>query len=904
MASLNGHGSNHVRLSRSHEHLSNGTEALKTPKRDFTPQQDGYIDPPLLDLQSVKQPSNGTMTGKKIFSQERPDDEAQHIASLLSLEEQISLLAGADFWRTVPISRRGIPSVKTSDGPNGARGAFFKDGTPAALFPCGVSLASSWNLDLMRKVGEHLAAETKARGADILLGPTMCMHRSPLGGRNFESFSEDPFLTGKLSAAYIKGLQSKGVAATAKHFVGNEQETWRMDVDSVIAERPLREIYLKPFEIAVREANPWAVMSSYNLIRGVHADMNEHTLKDILRGEWRYDGLVMSDWTGVNSVGESIRAGCDLEMPGPAKWRTPERVVKEIMKGTVSQADIQQSASNVLYLIERTKGLNNTAPESAERTDDVPERREIIRQAGREGLTLLKNERNILPIKSGKKVAMIGPNAKRAIASGGGSASLRSYYRVTPFDGLQAQLDSPLLYAQGCEIFKWLPLISDADIRTPSGKSGVQLEYYKGDQFAGEPVYVQRKSETDLFLWDSAPMDMLPAYSFKVKTTLRPSSTGTHTIGFMSVGPGRMYLNGQLFIDNWDWTDEGEAMFEGSEDVLKTIHLQANQPVDILIESTNLLMPPAKRSLEGRTHKYGGCRIGYQEEQRVDFLEEAVSVAQEADVAVLVVGVDGEWESEGYDRKTMDLPKDGSQDRLVSTVLKANPNTVVVNQSGTPVTMPWVSSAPTILQAWYQGQEAGNALADVLLGKANPSGKLPTTFPKRLEDNPAYHNWPGENQRVDYGEGVYIGYRHYERARIEPLFPFGHGLSYTAFAYGGASISAPVLTESAPLTVSVRVTNVGKVTGAEVVQAYIRDPKSRLPRPEKELQAFARVELEPSETKTVNLSIDKYSVGYYDTSLDAWIAEEGAFEVLIGASSVDIRQRVGFEVENSFSWIF
>ena len=612
----------------------------------------------------------------------------------------------------------------------------------------------------------------------------------------------------------------------------------------------------------------------------------------------------MSDWTGVNSVGEAIRAGCDVEMPGPAKWRTTERVVKEIMRGTVSQADIEQSAGNVLYLIERTKGLGNLTPEAEEQVDDTPERREVIRQAGREGLTLLKNDRNILPIKPGKKVAMIGPNAKRAIASGGGSASLRSYYTVTPFDGLQAQLDTPLLYAQGCEIFKWLPLISDADISTPSGKCGVQLEYYRGDQFASEPVYVQRKTATDLFLWDSAPMELLPAYSFKVKFTLHPSSTGTHTFGFMSVGPGRMFLNGQLFIDNWDWTDEGEAMFEGSEDVLKSIHLQAHTPVSVVIESTNLLMPPPKRSLEGRTHKYGGCRIGYQEEQRVDLLEEAVSVAKESDVAVLVVGVDSEWESEGYDRKTMDLPKDGSQDRLITAIHHANPNTVVVNQSGTPVTMPWAPAVPTILQAWYQGQEAGNALADVLLGHANPSGKLPTTFPKRLEDNPAYHNWPGENQRVVYGEGIYVGYRHYERAAIAPLFPFGHGLSYTTFAYGGARISSAVLTESAPLTVSVRVTNTGPVAGAEVVQAYVRDPKSRLPRPEKELQAFARVELRPAETKTVELVVDKYSVGYYDTSLEAWIAEEGSFEVLVGASSADVRQRVGFEVENSFSWVF
>ncbi|KAL9621013.1 MAG: hypothetical protein Q9160_004531 [Pyrenula sp. 1 TL-2023] len=614
--------------------------------------------------------------------------------------------------------------------------------------------------------------------------------------------------------------------------------------------------------------------------------------------------MVMSDWTGTNSVGEAVKNGCDLEMPGPAKWRKRDRIVQDIREGKLSERDVEEAAGNVLYLVDRTKGLGNMTPEPKEKTEDIPERREIIRQAGREGLTLLKNDRNVLPIHPGKKIAMIGPNAKRAIVSGGGSASLKPYYSISPFEGLQAQVDTPLLYSQGCETFKWLPLISDADIRDPSGRSGVRLEYYKGDKFQGSPVHVQHKAETDLFLWDSAPPDVLPAYSFEVKTTLRPATTGKHTIGFMTVGPGKMYINGDLFIDNWDWTEEGEAMFDGSEDVLKTIHLKAGEPVDILIESTNEIRPLSKMSFEGPKHQYGGCRIGYKEESQFDLLQEAVDVASEADVAIVVVGVDAEWESEGYDRQTMDLPKDGSQDRLVSAVLAANPNTVVVNQSGTPVTMPWADSVPSILQAWYQGQEAGNALADVLLGKANPSGKLPTTFPRRLEDNPAYHNWPGENEHVVYGEGLYVGYRHFDRANVAPLFPFGHGLSYTTFSYSAPSVSPNVLTESQPLSLSLSVTNTGSHAGAEVVQAYVRDPKSRLPRPQKELRAFARVELEPGQTKKVDMVLDKESVGYWDTSLDAWIAEEGTFEVLVGASSQDLRGKAEFAVEESFTWIF
>jgi len=353
-----------------------------------------------------------------------------------------------------------------------------------------------------------------------------------------------------------------------------------------------------------------------------------------------------------------------------------------------------------------------------------------------------------------------------------------------------------------------------------------------------------------------------------------------------------MFVDGELFIDNWDWSQEGEAMFSASEDVLKSIQLEEGKPVEILVESTSEVRPASKVAIIGRPHDYGGCRIGYQEEDKIDRLQEAADVAREADVAVVVVGLDAEWESEGYDRQTMDLPKDGSQDRLVEAVLAANPRTVVVTQSGTPVSMPWATRAPAILQAWYQGQEAGNALADVLLGNNSPSGKLPTTFPVQIEDNPAYHNWPGENLKTVYGEGIYIGYRHYERSKITPLFPFGHGLTYTTFEYGTPTTSNSILSESEGITITVPVTNTGSVAAHEIVQAYVKDVKSTLPRPEKELQAFSKVFLQPGETKEVILKLDKHSVGYFDTSLGqtgAWLAEKGAFQVLIGASSVDTR---------------
>ncbi|KAM7219294.1 Glycoside hydrolase superfamily [Rhypophila decipiens] len=826
----------------------------------------------------------------------------QKLASL-TIEEKVSLLTAADFWRTKSIPSKNIPAVKTSDGPNGARGGIFVGGTKAALFPCGISLAATWNKDLLYEVGQHLAEEAKARSANILLAPTVCLHRHPLGGRNFESFSEDPILTGKLASQYIRGLQERGVAATIKHFVGNEQETNRLTIDTKVAERPLRELYLRPFEIAVREAKPWAIMSSYNLVNGVHADMNTHILKDVLRRDWGYDGTVISDWGGVNSSIESLKAGCDIEFPFSTKWRF-DKTLEALRDGLITEREIDQAAENILTLVERTKGSDLT-PEAAEREDDREETRALIRQAGVQGLTLLKNEGSILPINpKTAKVAVIGPNANRAIAGGGGSASLNPYYNTLPLDSIRKTAQQPVSYAMGCHIHKWLPVASPY-CTDKAGKQGVTIEWFRGDKFQGEPVVIQRRTNTDLFLWDSAPLAQVgPEWSAIATTMLTPTTTGKHTISYMSVGPGRLFVNGKLALDLWDWTEEGEAMFDGSVDYLVEVDMEANKPVELRVEMTNELRPIAKQKQFNMTHKYGGCRIGFKEEDQIDYLQEAVDAAKAADVAVVIVGLDAEWESEGYDRQTMDLPSDGSQDRLIEAVVEANPNTIVVNQSGSPVTMPWADKVPAILQAWYQGQEAGNALADVLFGLANPSGKLPCTFPRRLEDTPAYHNWPGENLEVVYGEGLYIGYRHYDRVKLPPLFPFGHGLSYTTFEYGRPSLSSKVLTRNGSIELIVGISNVGEVDGSETVQIYVRDEKSRLPRPEKELVAFEKVDLEAGETKHLRIELDQYAVGYFDTSIDRWIAEEGTFKVLVGASAEDIKYSATFEVKESFTWIF
>lgn len=467
-------------------------------------------------------------------------------------------------------------------------------------------------------------------------------------------------------------------------------------------------------------------MSSYNLLNGVHADMHDHTLKDILRGEWGYDGTVISDWGGINSTVESLLAGCDIEFPFSAKWRL-DKLVEAVKNGEITVDDVNRAAENTLTLVERLKG-GDMSPEQPEREDDRETTRQLIRTAGHEGLTLLKNENSILPIcPRTTKVAVIGPNANRAIAGGGGSASLNPYYNTIPLDSIRRVAEKEVTFAQGCHIHKWLPVASKY-CTDKNSKPGVTIEWHAGDAFEGAPVVVQRRTNTDLFLWDSAPLAQIgPKWSAVATTHLTPTTTGKHTISFMTVGPGKLYVDGKLALDLWDWTEEGEAMFDGSIDYLVDVEMEAGKAVELKVEMTNELRPISKQKKFNMTHKYGGCRIGFKQQDLVDYVQEAVETAEAADVAIVIVGVDAEWESEGYDRQTMDLPVDGSQDRLIEAVLKANPRTIVVNQSGSPVHMPWADKVPAILQGWYQGQEAGNALADVLFGVKSPSGKLPVS---------------------------------------------------------------------------------------------------------------------------------------------------------------------------------
>ncbi len=810
----------------------------------------------------------------------------------MTLEEQVSLLAGESFWLTVPIERLGIPAIKVSDGPNGVRGSgALVGGVPAASFPVGISLSATWNTALVEQIAQALTEEAHSKGARVLLAPTVNIHRSPLNGRNFECYSEDPYLSAQMGVAYIKGVQSRGVAATIKHFVGNESEFERMTISSEIDDRPLREIYLPPFEAAVKEAKVWAVMSGYNKVNGTYTGDHAKLLRGVLKEEWSFDGVVMSDWFAAHSV-TSVEAGLDLEMPGPARERGA-KLVQAVQSGQVSAEAVKESAWRMLRLIARVGAFDDpTIPD--EQAIDRPEHRTLIRRAGAEGIVLLKND-GILPLDKHAltTLALIGPNARTAQIMGGGSAQVNAHYRVSPLEGIAAQVGEAveIKYELGCTNYKFLPLLSGQHIMSADGQRGLTAEYFNSLDLSGAVVWRTHVPEAEVMWLDQVGPGVNRAnFSARFTTRFMPGASGEHHFSLVSAGLSRLFVNGQLVVDNWDAWQPGDSYFTfGSQEAIGAVELQAGQPYDLMIEYSRRDSPIL-----------AAVRVGVFQLLGYEAIERAVVLAATADVAVICAGLTGEWDSEGQDRPHMDLV--GRQNELIAAVAAATPRTVVVLQTGAPVAMPWLDQVAGVIQAWYPGQECGNAIADVLFGEVNPSGKLPQTFPQRLEDNPAFINYPGENGRVRYGEGIFVGYRYYEKKRVEPLFPFGFGLSYTSFAYANLRLSTDAIAPDEHLTVSMDVTNTGLRTGHEVVQLYVHDLAARLSRPPKELKGFTKVTLTPGETTTVTLTLDREALAYWDDVHQAWVAEAGEFEVLVGSSSQDIRARAGFRLTDTVAF--
>ena len=665
--------------------------------------------------------------------------DIQSLIAQMTLEEKAALCTGASSWTTTPVERLGIPEMIVSDGPHGVRRvpdvhSMGMQSLPATCFPTASCLASTWDVDLIRQMGLALAEECIALNVDVLLGPGVNMKRSPLGGRNFEYFSEDPFLAGEMAAGFINGVQSKGVGVSLKHYAANNQEFQRFSISAEVDERTLREIYLPAFEKAVKQAQPWTVMCSYNKVNGTFASEHRKLLTEILKDEWGFEGLVVSDWGAVRNRVAALKAGLDWEMPGPQDRRV-RAVVEAVRSGELDEAVLNESVRRILRIVFKAKETPK------EGSFDVDAHHELARKIASEGIVLLKND-GILPLQDYQHIAVIGRSAETAHFQGGGSSHINTTKVAMPFKELQARAENAeLTYAEG----------------------------YPGDN------------------------------SF-----------------------------------------------------------------------------------------------------RQDLIDQAVTLAQSADVALLYIALPTFKESEGYDRHDLDLTH--QQIALIQAVAKVQPKTVVVLNNGAPVAMSeWIDSVSAVLEGWMMGQAGGAALADILFGRVNPCGKLGETFPLKLSDTPSHTNWPGGAGKVHYGEGLFIGYRYYNAKELPVLFPFGHGLSYTTFEYNNARVSTRNFKDVDGLTVTVDIVNTGKLAGKEIVQLYVHDQKSDLIRPEKELKGFAKVELQPGETRSVSIPLDFRSFAYYHPEYKQWITEDGDFDLLIGASSADIRCYLTVTLESTSS---
>jgi beta-glucosidase len=651
----------------------------------------------------------------------------ESVIDQMTLEEKAALCTGASAWSTTPIERLGVPEMIVSDGPHGVRRVpdvheLTRQSLPATCFPTASCLASTWNADLIREMGQALGEECIALKVDVLLGPSNNMKRTPLGGRNFEYYSEDPYLSGQMAASFINGVQSKGVGTSLKHFAANSQEYQRFRISANLDDRTLREIYLPAFETAVKQAQPWTVMCAYNKINGVYCSEHHQLLVDILKDEWGFEGLVVSDWGAVHDRVAALKGGLDWEMPGPRPRRV-KAVVDAVRAGELDEAVLNESVRRILRIVFKAA----ETPKGGEFNVDA--HHALARKIAAEGMVLLKNN-GILPLKHPQHIAVIGRAAENPHFQGGGSSHINPSRVVVPFKELQQVAENAeLTYAEG----------------------------YPTDN------------------------------SFQ-----------------------------QSLID------------------------------------------------------------------------EAVVLAKAADVALLYIALPSFKESEGYDRADLDLMP--HQVALIKAVAAGQPNTIVILNNGAPVAMSeWIDDVAAVLEAWMMGQAGGGAIADVLLGKVNPSGKLAETFPLKLADTPAYINYPGENGEVHHGEGLFIGYRYYDAKAVPVLFPFGYGRSYTTFAYSSLRVSADTFKDVDGVTVSVDVSNTGSMAGKEVVQVYVHDRQSSLVRPPKELKGFAKVDLQPGETKTVTVHLDSRAFAFYHPIHQQWITEDGEFDLLIGASSADIR---------------
>ncbi len=869
---------------------------------------------------------------------------AQRLVSQMTLEEKSGLTAGGGMFSLAGVERLGIPSWPVTDGPNGARGSsLLGTGDAVALcVPSGAALGASWDPTLVEEVGRALGAEARTKRAGFLLAPTVNIHRDPRAGRNFECYSEDPILSGRTAAGFVRGVQSEGVGVTVKHLVGNEAETERYTTDSVIDQRTLREVYLRPFELAVREGGALGIMSSYNRVNGEYPNATPALLNGILRQEWGFDGIIMTDWYAALETVSGSAAGVDIEMPagGPSFGPHLARAVED---GRVPESTVDEMATRIVGVMAEL-GLLDRIP-GEEHNDLRPDHAQLAIRASAAATVLLRNEaidgQPVLPLDGAnlKRVALIGPNAIRPQLMGGGSAALRPQYRRPPVDAFREALGPSVEVTldAGCSIDRGATTMTTPMVAGPDGADLPILEVFDATidwsvddglatVTAGRVVHTSSLDQTKMVFGDGPAGSGQDGYSAVLRGTLLAPATGSYTFALSQVDTARFSLDGQTVCDGTRPQARGESFFgSGSVPVNGEVELEAGRrySFELAMSATPGLM--------------GAAEVGVRLPQADDPIGEAAAAAAEADVAVVVVGTNDDWETEGRDRTTIDLP--GDQDLLITRVAEANPRTVVVLNTGGPVHVPWRDEVPAILQSWFGGQGMSEGLADVLTGRREPGGRLPTTFPLREEHGPSFGNFPGSNGVVRYGEGLLVGHRWYQARNLPMAFPFGHGLSYSTFELGSLSLSSDQLpvagspdgpaSSTGAVTVSVDVTNTGDRPGSQVVQCYVAGPANDNPaaplRPPLTLQGFVKVALEPGETTTATIDLpDRAFARWHDPDptwsttvvarkaslrmfelpeLDltpGWVVDAGTYEVVVATSSVDVVARLPIEVSTGF----
>ncbi len=816
-----------------------------------------------------------TLTSISCHRDTNTTKRVEKILAAMSLQEKLEFIGGYKNFNIRAFEQHGIPEIHMSDGPVGVRN--FGAST---AYPASICLAASWDKELAKEVGAAIGMEARSKNVHVMLGPGMNIHRAPYCGRNFEYLGEDPYLAGQIASSYIIGMQNQGVVATAKHYAANYQDYDRHGVSSDMDERTLREIYLPAFEACVKEGNTGCIMTSYNLLNGIHCSQHDYLINQILKKEWGFEGVVMSDWTSTYDGLACALAGLDLEMPAGV-YMHPDTLRSAIESGKLSEEIINEKVRRILMLYERF-GYFDQPDISAGYQLDQQYVRNIAIEAARGGITLLKNTDNILPIDHSKpcKLAVIGINADPAITGGGGSSYTDPLYPLSLLEAIKKTSGDKIVvtYAQAIRVEGMLPdnYFKECNFYTYINgiqHNGVSGEFFNNTELKGNPVFSAVFDRFDLTLDDSV-FAGVPEINYSACFTgyFKVPQSGNYRIAVAGDDGYRVILNGKTIIEWWQNQPETVRSHE--------IILTANKENKVVVEY----------------YQGGGnasIRLGYDaaldKKNRAEVLwAEAQKAAKESDVVIISAGFNKNSETEGMDR-AMELPL--GQDKMITELSALNKNTIVVLNAGGNVSMPWLEAVSGLIHAWYPGQEGNLAVAEIIFGITNPSGKLPVSFEKAWEDNATFNSYfdPDGDKKVFFSEGVFLGYRHFDKNNIEPRFPFGYGLSYTSFEYSDLKFEKTSIRADESATVSFMVKNTGSMDGSEVAQVYVSDSESKIPRPVKELKGFEKIMLKKGEQKEVQIKLDPRSFQYYDQEMKAWTSDPGEFKILVGSSSRDIR---------------